>query len=226
MHMVFCDGWLQCFSNQEWGPGLMLMGIQMGGVVAYFSNPAPPWQTHRELNPPKSIYAISYLLSYMPQLYFCHWQRQKHICFTDERTSWNKRRKSWHTSWCQNLRVPQCLVYRCLCSTTVKYLRRQPKESCFLPPAITIETDFIYEILSKDVGRETSWQILRKTSGCLWQWKTFLMSMCFRPSVYRVNCSCCAVLHAVSQAWSVSVCICMLCFSGQLSRSAVVSRTH
>lgn len=170
----FCDGWLQCFSNQEWGSGRMLMGIQMGGVAAYFSNPALAWQTQGELNPPKSSRAMFYLLSYRPQLYFCRWQRQNHICFTDQQTTRNKRRKSWHTSRCQNLCVSQCLVYRHLCSTTVKHLHGQPNESYF-SPAITIETYFIYEILSKDVGKESSWQILGNTSVCLWQWKTFLM---------------------------------------------------
>ncbi len=51
MQLCFCDGWLQCFSNQEWGPGLFPVGVHMGGALICLSYPALPWLTYRELNP-------------------------------------------------------------------------------------------------------------------------------------------------------------------------------
>lgn len=51
MQLGFCDGWLQCFSNQEWGPGPFPLGVHVGRALGYLSNPAVPWPAFRELNP-------------------------------------------------------------------------------------------------------------------------------------------------------------------------------
>lgn len=66
---------------------------------------------------PKSGNDMFYLLSYMPQLYFGLWRTQKHICFTDQRRTWNETDLNANPDTQHGARtcVPECLVCRCLC---------------------------------------------------------------------------------------------------------------
>lgn len=84
------------------------------------------------------------------------------------------KRKSWSAAWGQNLRVPQCLVCRCLCYTGDTFAQTTQRKQFFSFCKNNRNRVFIYEILSKDVGLETSWQLLETASACLRQWKTFL----------------------------------------------------
>lgn len=69
-----------------------------------------------------------------------------------------------HTSQAQNLFVQQCLV----CVHHSEIFAQATKRKQLSPSSMTIETDlFIYEILSKDVGKETNWQLSETTSVCL-----------------------------------------------------------
>lgn len=100
MQLCVCDGWLQCFSNREWGPGLFPVGIHMGGYVWVILR-------FRDLHvgnwTPESGSAMFCRFSYMPQLYFCLWQREKHICFTDQQRTRNKREPNANPDTQQNL---------------------------------------------------------------------------------------------------------------------------
>lgn len=93
VYIVFCDGWLRCFSNQEWGSGLIPIAIQMGGVLAYLSNPALAWFTRIELNPLNLAMPCSTYLATCHRFISASDKdiKKKHICFTDQQGTWNKR---------------------------------------------------------------------------------------------------------------------------------------
>lgn len=130
MQLCFCDGWLQCFLNQEWGLGLLPMGIHLGGVLVNFSNLlchdlhieplhlAIPWSTY---------------LSTCHSFISSHYKDNSTSALQTVRGHENKSNPiaNPHAQHEARTFVYQCLVCRCLCYTTLKYLHRQAKENIF-----------------------------------------------------------------------------------------------